>query len=268
MAWWRGLLKVVCSILLITALILCIASFSASRLVSYENLKPAFIGVVKQNFPVINETTLTASYQMLMKNCKGESVEFPLGNIGTGNVTLKCAELNASGPQGLVDLVANSIFNEIYYTHYDQDPIKILTQPSEQGKESEKLMVLISEHAHKAFRMYALYLLIIAVILLALIFLLSIPKSGAFISLGTDFIITGLPLFLLKFGAAALPLQGQMAPVAPLVKTFFSYLSTYFLALIIIGAIFLILGIILGVLARKSAIKEETSQKGRKPQKK
>lgn len=62
MAWWRTLLKVICSILLVASIILCMISFSASTTLSYGSLKPMIADAIKQSMPEANETQIMEEF--------------------------------------------------------------------------------------------------------------------------------------------------------------------------------------------------------------
>jgi hypothetical protein len=264
MAWWRGLLKVIFSILLVVSLILLVATFSMSKTVTHDNLRPVFADAIKPSIET-NDTNLALAQSNLAKKCtnKGiETVELPLGEAetGLGNITLKCADIKASTSQEMENIFVNTVFDQkIYYKKYDCAFIDCLRDPPADVK-GQEFMILFSDMASQSFRMYTNYLSIIALVLIILLILLSTPKYTLFLTLGADFIIAGLPFFAVNFGAAKIPMPEFGAA---LFKGAFNLLAQYFLIALILGIALLIVGIIIRANARKKMRKEKNKKENK-----
>lgn len=270
MAWWRGFLKVIFSILLVASLILLVMSFSMSQTITHDKLKPIFAEAIKPGIQT-NGANLTLAYTNLVNKCTNEAIEtieLPLGEavIGLGNITLKCADIKASTPQEMEALVIDMVFDQkIYYKKYNCSFVDCLRNPPESVK-GQEFMILFSDMASKSFRMYTNYLLIISIVLIILLILLSVPKYTLFTTLGIDFIIAGLPFFAIKFGVTSIPMPEFGTPF---IKQFFNSISTSFLALLVLGIVLLIVGIIIRATAGKRIRKAESKkEKGNKEGKK
>jgi hypothetical protein len=227
---------------------------------NHDKLKPVFIDVIKQSMPQANETGLALMRQELLKNCTGESIEVALGEAGAGieTVILKCSDIRASEPGGLPDIFASAMFDQIYYRQYNCPLIDCLrTLPQDQ-----KFIMLISDFASKTLKTNTTYLLIISLILILFIILLSVPKYTLFAALGVDFIIAGLPYFAVKFAAPAfLPgLSEQQTAIAPLIRQFFNFISTYFMIALIAGILLLIAGIVIRISSGKKQSRKKKEE--------
>lgn len=241
MVWWKTVLKVICSIILIVSLIFFVLTFSVSSILTKENLQPVVVAMFKEQAPT-NETELTDYHSALVQSCTAmgaETVEVPMGEGPEAEtITLKCSDISAGGPSGLIDLIADATFNKIYYKKYECSFIECFTG----AKEDEQIYILMSDFAHDFFKTASHFCLIITAVIIALIFLLSAPKMNALTSVGTGFIIAGLPFFLAKFGAAKIPVPEQ---IVLLINIFFSCMSACFLTVLVLGIALLVAGIIL-----------------------
>lgn len=259
MAWWRGLLKVIFSILLVAALILFAMAFSVSKTITHDNLKPVFTDALKPGIQT-NDANITLAYSNLVGKCANttiETIELPLGEMeaGLGNITLKCADIKASTPQGMEDIIIGTVFDQkVYYKKYDCNFIDCLRNPPESVK-GQEFMLLISDMASKFFRTYTNYLLIVAIVLILLIVLLSAPKYTALTTLGIDGIIAGLLYFIVNL--AKTQITSIPAEAAPLLNQFFTSISQLFIILLVSGIVLLIAGIVIGIVSRKKKGKKK-----------
>lgn len=257
--WWRSLLKVLISILLIASLILFVLTFSLSKTISYEKLKPVVSEAIKETIMenITDENEIEEIRTELIKNCTNEDInkeveiEVPIGK-DVEKVTMKCSEIKISTPQQTIDIFANSLFDKIYYKEYNCALVDCLKNPPASIKGNEPI-IFISNMASKEFKKYANYLFIIAIILILLIIVLSVPKYGALTTLGIDFLIASLPFFIFKFVLTKISLPEVIAGI---IKQFFNFVSICFLVIMIIGAILLVAGIF-SVLYKKRKVKRK-----------
>lgn len=255
MVWWRTLLKIICSLLLITSLIFFIISLSFSQTLSYSNLKPVLTKTFKEQMGQIDQTELAHFHSELIQNCTAsgaETIDVPLGKEpGSESIILKCADIKTTPPQGLVDLIAEGMFDKIYYREYECSFIECFDELDE----DEKFFVFTSEFASRFFKTISNLFLIAIIIFIALIVLLCVPKYSALVSIGTNFTVIGLLLFVVKVAKAKIPMPEE---VSLLFNPFFNYLSTYFSILLIAGLALLVVGIIVIFRQKKKQARRKT----------
>jgi len=264
MVWWKGVLKTLFSIILILSLILFVVFFVASNANSEQALKPAFASMFESNFTgSMSQENITAAYNMFKASCTGESITLPIQGLDGKDLILTCAELNAAGSSGIVNLIENKVFDSAYQKDYGSNPITII-----KAAMAGNSLVLVSKSAHDAFRTASFMLLAIAAVMIMLIFLLSIPKLGSFVCLGIDFIIAGIPFIAIKILGpefiSKLNMDAQTkSTVMPMAQKLLSQLSTLFLAFIVAGIALLIIGIVAVVVSRKKRIKKGRGKKSK-----
>ena len=253
MAWWRGVLKLFCSIILVASLISFVVFISASAANSEQVLKPAFMSIFESSLSGnITQENITLMYDYLNQSCTGESMEFPMGDAE--NLTLKCSEISSAGASGIISLVGSKAFDSFYYSGAKVNPSNLI-----ESIKSNPLS-LISKSTHDALRTTAFIFLWISIAMMIAIFFLSVPKLSSFICMGIDFLIAGLLYFLINgIGPGFIDgfkLEGQIKDtVMPIAQKLLSEISGLFLALLIIGIALLIAGIVISAILRRKAKK-------------
>lgn len=258
MAWWRGVLKFLCSVILIASLITFVLFLTASNATSEQTIKPVFMSVFESSLAEnLSQDNITILYIYLNQSCTGESMKFPMSE--SENLTLKCSEINEAGASGIIDFIGGEAFDSFYQKDTGVNSANLVSSIKSNPS------AIISKSAHDALRTSAFLFLWIAIAMVIAIFFLSVPKLGSFICLGIDFLIAGLFYFLIKvIGPGFIDgfnLEGQIKDsVMPIVQKLLSGISGIFLMFLVIGIILLVAGIITLSIMRKKANKKSAKK--------
>jgi|GEM_PF-5396414 len=102
------------SVLLCSFIIL----FSFTQSMKPQTIKPILEGLFKLSIPP--DADLNISYQNFKEACRKENfIELPLDEENRESMTLDCNKLRNSKPSELGGLLAESMFDELYYKKYD-----------------------------------------------------------------------------------------------------------------------------------------------------
>ncbi len=184
------------------------------------------------------------------------------------NIVIPCNILT-QGPKAVVSHGANYFIEQYYYQEYDCDFWDCFD-------ESETPLFLISQKARDYWQNKFYLSLIIFFILAVLAFFLVEKKANFFILTGGLAIIAALPL--IKIGALAFRLSNAMGDLgeyaSDIVLLFFNQANNVFIKIIIFGAVFLVVGIVLklfnfgvgitnffGKFSKKSKVEEKKPEK-------
>jgi hypothetical protein len=185
--------------------------------------------------------------QVYMKNyCSiGSEYKFTYGNY---SLTLPC-QIIENGTDAIIDYGAGYIVDQIYYTEYNCEFWQCV------GNSSVPL-VLISEKAMDYWRGKFLLLLILSFIIFALIFFISKNRTTTFIVTGGLLIISALPFRKLNWALTFVPEK-----LSGIFSVFFTKAHSVFVIMLVIGIVFIILGIISKIFGWNMNFNEESSEK-------
>ena len=237
----RGILLVfVCStlfLLLFTGNILLTLSLS----LRYENVKPelvSFLGdVVNEQLNI--EEKLNQLLPAIELYC--QSNQQYLFAYGGYDFTIPC-DVATQGPNTLVEFGVDAFVNQYYYAEYNCNFWDCF------GEEDIPLF-LISEKAKDYWQNKFYFALLLSVILAVLVFLLVEKKTNFFFLVGGLTIISALPLIQLG-NVASLFTNSLGEPggyISKIILIFFNQSNSVFIKVLMIGGVFVIVGIILKI---------------------
>lgn len=233
MSFIKGVMKIILGVSLSVLLCTFIISFSFSEATKPEVIKPLFEGLVESSMPA--DFDLNGSYQEILFLCVNKtSIELPLQENSRENTTVSCDKVRNGNPSILIDIIADSLFDKIYYKNYGCSFLGCF-------KGNFDPLFLFSESANALLMDFAYLLLAIFIILL----LLSLPliklKTASLI-----FIINGLPS-LLSLIVKDIPSNirgiGNLNQLTPFFSSFINSISLLSLGCLAIGFVLLILSI-------------------------
>jgi len=211
--------KTVINFFLVTflSILLCsfIILFSFAQSMKPETIKPVLKELFQLSIP--SDTDLNISYQNFKEACKKENfIELPLDKENKENIKLDCNRLRSSKPSDLGDLLAESMFDEIYYKKYDCIFLGCL-------KNALNSPFLLSNASNTL-------LTNIGYIILALFFILVLAFSPilGIKNIASIFLVNGISFFVFfirKNIIDSISQMNQLKQLAPLVSSFIYYFS-------------------------------------------
>ena len=249
----RSFLKVFLTIFLVVSLLSFVLSLSFYQFTSYDNLQPRFTSFIDQQ--IAQEVSQTNPDDMnylldtVIENCSGNrEINFPIDAqslINLNSMKINCSEINnRTTVAQMMGIASKSIFNSLYYKEYTcsfPNCVKDISQ------NPENLSVMVSKKANDFFRTLTITFLIISLIWIALLILLSKPKLTCFYNLSVAFIISGLFFMVSNTMTQITNDELSKSLIAPLAKS----ITSNFLILLILGGVFLVLGILLRIFKKK-----------------
>lgn len=226
------LLKKVCAFLFLLFLGLALFAYMESEASKAENLKSLFVPMIAEGISGnVTSEQLSLAHKAYLQNCTGkDSITIPMEPQA---VTINCNELQNSNAEQFPTLIAESLFDSMYYKDYGCDFITCLqTLPKEQ-----KFMVILSSTAQKFYESIIFPMILLTVF--AAIGILTFAKdlSDKLKSLGWPILITGIGFFVLP-----LLFKNMPQTAAPLVENLNIVAKPVFTALTIIGVLLVVAG--------------------------
>lgn len=241
----KGFLSILSVIILSTLLSFFIVSFSFAQSTKPDTLKPLFKGLFES--AMLDKTDLNESYSNFLMACYNrEYLEIHLDKENKTPLSIPCKEISEGNSGKLSEILADSLFNKIYYSDYDCISIDCI-------KKIDSPMFLFSKVGNTLLSKSSYIILIVFFILLAA-FSFIIKLKG----IASVFILNGISsfIFFLKDRISSQILNNRMLRYfEPFVSSFIYYIS-------IISVVCLGIGIILLLAHRILAAK------GKKPKKK
>lgn len=237
----RGILLVfVCTILFLSLFVATILLTLSSSL-RYENVKPelvSFLGdVVNEQLNI--EEQLNQLLPAIELYCQiNQQYLFDYGGYA---FTIPC-DVVAQGPNTLVEFGVDSFVNHYYYAEYNCNFLDCFS-------EEDVPLFLISEKAKNYWQSKFYFALLLSVILSVLVFFLVEKKTNFFLLVGGLTIVSALPLIQLgKVAALFTNSLGEPGEyLSKIILIFFNQSYSVFIKVLIIGGVFLIVGIILKI---------------------
>jgi hypothetical protein len=239
--------KVSSEILFTIFLSLLIIVFALANFTSYENLKPVFLNIAKQQINMTPQQ-LNSTYTTLMQLCKISGNE----TLYVESLEIKCSDIFSSTPENLPELIGSSTFEKIYFKKYDCQFFQCISLPGQ-----DKFLFLLSEQANTFFKKSIIYLELI-VVLSAVILIASIETwSGRFKALGLSLIFVGAADFviILLKGLMMQNLPQQIAESAdPIINQILDSVSNMYLIIFIAGVVLFIIGFVMSYLSKRRKV--------------
>jgi len=211
--------KTVINFFLVTflSILLCsfIILFSFTQSMKPETIKPVLKELFKLSIPP--DIDLNISYQNFKEECRNENfIELPLDEENKENIKLDCNKIRNSKPSGLGDLLAESMFDELYYKKYNCILLgcfkNALNSPFLLSNASNTLLTNIS------YIILALFFILV----LAFNHILGIKNIASIFFLnGISFFV----FFIRKNIIDSISQMNQLKQLAPLLSSFIYYFS-------------------------------------------
>ncbi|MBI5872086.1 hypothetical protein HZB88_03285 [archaeon] len=230
----RNIGKIIGSSVFVLALTTAALMIGLTKFTEYDNLKGVVIGLIdKQVGGSIDETMLTQMHQMFLEECK-KNDKIQLSEVMGQNITLDCSDVNKSAPEGLMGLIENAMFDNIYYKKYDCSFIECLQKPDQ-----EKFSVIISSEAHSFFTGLQNFLFLISGVGLVMMLVSIETWWNRLKAAGVSLLSIALPFFvLILLKDRILPVSGDVkTAVAPIIDQLFGSMSDIFLVMLIAGVV-------------------------------
>jgi len=158
------------------------------------------------------------------------------------------SEIIEQGEDGIVDYILEGFIDQIYYTEYDCEFWQCV-------KNSQMPLVLLSEKAKEYWNGKFLLLLGLSLLIFGLTFLLSRKRPVTFIVTGILMIISALPFrnldWILKF------VNGDFSAI---LSVFFTQAHSVFIIILILGILFIIIGILCKIFGWKLKFKKDEEE--------
>ena len=235
----RGLLLIVVCVTLFLSLFVGGIVLTLSSSLSYENVRSglvSFLGdVVNEQLDV--EERLNQLVPEMEVYCKtNQQYTFVYGE----NIFMIPCDVATQGSNALVEHGVNSMVDKYYYEDYDCDFWDCF-------EEGEVPIFLISEKAKDYWQSKFYFTLLLSAGLAALAFLLVEKKSNFFLLVGSLTIVSSLPLIKINkigslFPSSFLDMGEYLSKI---ILIFFNESNSVFIKILIIGGVFVIVGIIL-----------------------
>jgi len=208
----------------------------------------------------IDPSESTAQLTALKANCteNRQNIEIDLGKL-IGTIQLKCSEIMTAKGEDIPKLLANSIFDKIYYKEYSCNFLQCLR--TLQGE--ERFSVITTSVANKFFSTVIIPLAVAVVIGLALIAVSVRTWHGIMKSVGISCIFVGIPYFLFPIVEGIIkgfvPSE-QSSILQPIVATVIEPMRMNFLIVLIAGVALTVTGYAGVYLAKRSQHKPKQNQ--------
>jgi len=232
MGFLRGGIITILTILLLITLFAGNILWTFSGSLEYNHLKPSLIKVSTE---VIQESQILAQLEQnkiyLQMYCtQNENIHFNESGL---ELDIPCV-IALADTNTIVEYGVTQLIDQLYYKQYDCD---FWTCVQEQNPP----LVILSEKSYQYWRALFYWSLIASILFFLLMFLIAKNKSTPFIISGILMIITAIPFKNLEWIFSLLPLGA----VAKFLAMFFSKSYSVFLTMLILGIIFLAIGLVL-----------------------
>ena len=237
----RGMLLVIVCIIIFFSFLIGNFLWTVSSSLEYNNVKSPFISligdIVEEQLSI--EDKLNELSPFIESRCaSNEEYAF---DYGGSSISIPCSVF-VSGTDAVISYAVTSFFEQYYYKEYN---CKFWNCFAEGGTP----LFFISQKAHDYWQGKFRLALLLSAILAGLIFLLAEKKSNSFILLGA--LIIASSFLLLKIENLAFAFSNSIgnlgAYASNIISIFFTQSNVIFTRVILIGILFLILGILLKI---------------------
>ncbi len=232
MGFLRGAGLVIVGTIFFIGLIFAGLLYTFQNSLEYENLKVEVGNVLLDNVAGDQQLVrgVDSAIPYLQNYCKTHS-SYPFNSdLSDLKIDVSCGSIRA-GKQAIIDEIVNESLSQIYYQQYNCQFIDCLNQ--------DKPLYLVSEE-FKGYLISKFYFVLIALLILSgLMFLLVEHKANYFLISGALIIIAGLPFLVLK--SIFFFMEDYLYGIS---NVFLATSHSTFIGFLIIGIIFLIVGIV------------------------
>ena len=232
--------RIILSLILVPALVGFVVLYSVSQNINEENVNDIAVSIIKQVLEAqilektgAEEINYNEFYEMLIDECKGRDSFY----FAEFDFTLDCMEIENVSPEGLEEAAKSELD-------------KVLREEVE--KELNELGII----KYISLINVAIWILgIISILLILVIIFVSVPKYKALISLGIVGLILGSPFLFVRNMDLSYNLY-NIEGINNLIEAILNSLYNNFAIVFIFGLVFIFIGMIWKVLARKGKDKE------------
>jgi len=247
-------------LILMFGLIILIAAVAMSHFTQHSTIQPVLTNVIygmltKDMSPSDIEDQGVA-YQSACVSENGHLELNASGEIGT--ISLNCTSIMEEQPQNVLQGIAATIFDQIYYRQNSCDVIQCIMQSSGNGR----FLVLITDAGNKFFN--SLIIPSIAAVIVGIsVIAVSIRKwHGILKSVGITFIFVGISVLIFPFLDAymqKLVPQDQASTFTQIMSTVYDPLKSELIIILVVGIMITIIGYI-GAYLEKGGKEKEKDQ--------
>lgn len=233
----RGGLLVIVSIIFFVFILFTNSLITVYSSLDHNNVKNN-LGVVIQDYAKDQNSSLELlndqDLSNMKKYCENSSyvLKENITNFGI-KINISCESIN-QGKEAIIGEFINETVDQVYYRDYQCSISDCL-------KDKNTAFYLVSEKFHNYLSGKVYVLLLVSLILFGLILLLTEHRSNAFIIAGILLIIASLPF--MKLESIATSLSGDS--FSQIAKVFFANSYSVFIASLVLGILFLVVGIVI-----------------------
>jgi hypothetical protein len=248
MGFIRGAVITLFSIVLFILLFLMSLTAILSSSLSYNTLQPAlktYAGDMLQGL-TDSENIFSAENQVYMNNYCSISTDY-MFTYDNYSFVIPCGTIE-QGKDAIINYTVDNFVSQIYYTEYSCEFWQCV-------KTSPVPLVLLSQKAKDYWHEKFLVLLGLSIVLYGLIFFISKNRPTTFIVTGVLLILSSLPFRSLHWALRFIPEK-----FSGIFSVFFTRAHNVFVAVLIIGIVFIVWGILCKIFGWKMEFGEEDSE--------
>ena len=229
----KGILRVLCSTLLLISMIVLGISWDLSSSLNYNNVQSQAVNL----FPIVDQTVnitqiLDNKLSVIKDYCVSNS-DFVF-NYGGYVFETPCSSINR-GESAIINDTINNFIKGLYYKNYSCDYWKCFSNYSTSP------FFLVSQTSEDYWSNLFRMSIVVSIILAGILFLLIEKKKNFPIVIGITTIVSSLPL--LGIGKIISGVSNKL--VSEIVSLFFSQSNTIFITMMIAGIVMVFIGLII-----------------------
>jgi hypothetical protein len=247
-------------LLFTTFIALSIVSIAVVDITSYDSLQPLFSDIIKSSIGDVDPVSMDVMLDTLRQQCQGQDkIEFPQGDT---TIMIECSDIMEEGAD-VRDIIATSMFDELYYKQYECGFIECLT--------SGEFTVIASAQGNSFFQNTQIIFIAVSALGAAMIIAFTETWPGRLKTLGIQMIFIGIAYFLIDI---VIPMvlpnfvptteMGAVTQAMSLVDSITQNMKMYFLCFFIAGVVLTAAGYAWGYMENK---KKGVKQLKSKPKK-
>ncbi|MDO8740468.1 MAG: hypothetical protein Q7J54_02730 [Candidatus Woesearchaeota archaeon] len=234
---WKGFSRFVVKLVFVIALFLTIFLVSFAQLTNKDAIKPVINDLLTVQLQQgIGDVNLNDAHAQLVQECGGkEAIEREFSGM---DVSVNCAELNATPPSGLMNLLILSLFDSLYNKKYDCSLIECLVKP-----DKSNMLVLFNAATNAMFWKLFNIFLIVTIVFAVISVLIAEKWFKEVRSIGIRCLTIGATFFIIGF-LTNLLLPKENAALLPVISKLSGNIAVDFIILVVIGAVLTVIGMI------------------------
>jgi hypothetical protein len=243
-------------LLFTTFITLSIVSIAVVDITSYDSLQPLFSDIIKSTIGDVDPATMDVMLDALRQQCQGkDTIEFSQGDT---TVMIDCSDIMEEGAD-VRDIIATSMFDELYYKQYDCDFIECMV--------SGEFTVIASAQGNSFFQNAQIVFIAVSALGAAIIIALTETWPGRLKTLGIQMIFIGIAYFIMDI---VIPMvlpnfvptteAGAVAQAMSLVDSITQSMKMYFLCFFVAGAVLTAAGYAWGYMDKRKGVKQVKSK--------